>query len=574
MVFINMFTFFRQWRLPASVALLWLIFGVSCSGSRSVVVSENPDKMKTGQSQEMAENYYLSGALYDFEENYANAIQEYKLALNYDTSSAQIHKAIGRNYVRLEQHEKALEYLEKSYHKNPEDKETLHYLAETHYTLKEFRNAAFYYELLNELDPFDETVYRNLAYLYNTLGELNKLITLREKQLELVNWEIETATQLWSLYLQSHQEEKALEMSAKLVELFPDDPDAWLLNASSQEFTRDTTAAIESYRQLLLLDPENERALNQMYTLFAQSRGWDGLDKLLTDLLDVHPESAMLRLFLGEVKIAREQFAEAKALMAPLLASETHASQANMLLGRLATQQQNFEAAKGYFREITRRSPWDARAWEFLSVLYFQEGQPDSVILLLEEGLISLPNEFSLLSLYGNALQQVNRISEAVDPLEKAHRLEPEDFNTIVSLGIVYDELKMYQPLDSLYQSALARFPNNALLLNNYSYSLSVRDVELEKALEMSQKALQNEPDNAAYYDTAGWIYFKMGDLEKARELIEQSLVMEPDNPEVIEHLGDVYEKLGNHDLAKQYWQQALEIAPDNPELREKWLQN
>ncbi|MCB0300189.1 MAG: tetratricopeptide repeat protein, partial [Calditrichaeota bacterium] len=237
-------------------------------------------------------------------------------------------------------------------------------------------------------------------------------------------------------------------------------------------------------------------------------------------------------------------------------------------------QQQNFEAAKGYFREITRRSPWDARAWEFLSVLYFQEGQPDSVILLLEEGLFSLPNEFSLLSLYGSALQQVNRISEAVDPLEKAHRLEPEDFNTIVSLGIVYDELKMYQPLDSLYQSALARFPNNALLLNNYSYSLSVRGVELEKALEMSQKALQNEPDNAAYYDTAGWIYFKMGHLEKARELIEQSLVMEPDNPEVIEHLGDVYEKLGNLDLAKQFWQQALELAPDNPELREKWLQN
>ncbi|MCB0300762.1 MAG: hypothetical protein KDE52_11955, partial [Calditrichaeota bacterium] len=85
MVFINISTFFRQWRLPASVALLWLIFGVSCSGSRNVVVSKNPDKMKIGQSQEMAENYYLSGALYDFEENYANAILEYKLALNYDT---------------------------------------------------------------------------------------------------------------------------------------------------------------------------------------------------------------------------------------------------------------------------------------------------------------------------------------------------------------------------------------------------------------------------------------------------------------------------------------------------------
>ena len=41
-----------------------------------------------------------------------------------------------------------------------------------------------------------------------------------------------------------------------------------------------------------------------------------------------------------------------------------------------------------------------------------------------------------------------------------------------------------------LYEEALKLDPENHLVLNNFAYSLAERDIQLERALEMSRKAV------------------------------------------------------------------------------------
>ena len=135
---------------------------------------------------------------------------------------------------------------------------------------------------------------------------------------------------------------------------------------------------------------------------------------------------------------------------------------------------------------------------------------------------------------------------------------------------MLYDQLKMYEKCDSLYNSALKIYPDNDLLMNNYSYSLSERDIELDKALSLAKKAVAAQPENGAYLDTIGWIYYKLGNYELALEFIKQSLENREESPVVIEHLGDVYLKLGYPDEAKIYWRRALQMDTDNEELKQK----
>ncbi|RMF54915.1 MAG: tetratricopeptide repeat protein, partial [Calditrichaeota bacterium] len=107
-------------------------------------------------------------------------------------------------------------------------------------------------------------------------------------------------------------------------------------------------------------------------------------------------------------------------------------------------------------------------------------------------------------------------------------------------------------------------------LLNNFSYSLAERGIRLEEALEMANRALELEPNNGAFLDTVGWIYFKLGDYQQALYYIKRAVEHREGSAEVLEHLGDVYYQLGEQEKAQEYWQKAYEKDPDNKALKAK----
>jgi hypothetical protein len=73
---------------------------------------------------------------------------------------------------------------------------------------------------------------------------------------------------------------------------------------------------------------------------------------------------------------------------------------------------------------------------------------------------------------------------------------------------------------------------------NAVAYSLALQGVQLERALELSLKSLEADPDRADYLDTLGWIYCRMGRVEDGLaqlQAAEDASVVAI--PEVREHL-------------------------------------
>jgi len=106
--------------------------------------------------------------------------------------------------------------------------------------------------------------------------------------------------------------------------------------------------------------------------------------------------------------------------------------------------------------------------------------------------------------------------------------------------------------------------------LNNYAYSLVEREVQLDKALELSKKAIALEPGNSAYLDTIGWIYFKLGQLDFALKYIQESVEIENTNAVVLEHLGDILISDSRFSEAVNYYKKAYELDQKNERLKEK----
>jgi tetratricopeptide (TPR) repeat protein len=86
----------------------------------------------------------------------------------------------------------------------------------------------------------------------------------------------------------------------------------------------------------------------------------------------------------------------------------------------------------------------------------------------------------------------------------------------------------------------------------------------------MAEKAVLAEPDNSAYLDTLGWIYYMMGKYNLALIHIKKSVEKREDSAVVVEHLGDVFFKLGSIEDARNQWKRALELEKENKRLKLK----
>lgn len=170
----------------------------------------------------------------------------------------------------------------------------------------------------------------------------------------------------------------------------------------------------------------------------------------------------------------------------------------------------------------------------------------------------------------GFCLSQLQHHEEALPYLQRAVQRNPGEAGWWGTLAATLDELDRHAAADSAYQQALEISPEDATLLNNYSYSLSERGQRLDEALAMAQKAVQKEPENGAFLDTIGWVYYKMGQYETALEYILKSISVRDTSAEVMEHLGDVYDKLGQPELARHYWQKALTLDGNRKSVIQK----
>jgi tetratricopeptide (TPR) repeat protein len=111
----------------------------------------------------------------------------------------------------------------------------------------------------------------------------------------------------------------------------------------------------------------------------------------------------------------------------------------------------------------------------------------------------------------------------------------------------------------------LDEFPDDIGAMNDLGYLWADRNKNLELALDMVQKAVASDPDNRAYRDSLGWVYYRLGrfaeavvELEKACEP-EKTDSGEADEPDgvILDHLGDAYAAAGRTDDARKVWHRA-----------------
>ncbi len=150
-------------------------------------------------------------------------------------------------------------------------------------------------------------------------------------------------------------------------------------------------------------------------------------------------------------------------------------------------------------------------------------------------------------------------------------RVEAGDKNDTTGYKMRLSAKKAEKKCFKAYEKALALYADNAMVLNNYAYFLSVKGLELERAHSMSERAIELESNNATYLDTYAWILYKRGDMERARTYMRQALSLDrTGSAELPLHYGDILFALGERFMAETYWRKALELGADAKRIEQR----
>ena len=201
-----------------------------------------------------------------------------------------------------------------------------------------------------------------------------------------------------------------------------------------------------------------------------------------------------------------------------------------------------FVAGMSYFGQ----GEYDKAIIEFEKSIELDANHTDSYYYLgqcyLQKASIEY-NKKNMLKFY-SFCRKSYEISEKVIPqYEKIIKDNPEDLNSYLRLGYVY-EIRSMVPLNNEYDKAL-----------EYYLKALALDLVLEK----------KNTNIYLYLNTrVGIIYFQKKDYLQAIEYLEKAAERSPRNAEVIYYLGLSYAKIGEKEKALTSFTKVLELAPQS----------
>lgn len=122
-------------------------------------------------------------------------------------------------------------------------------------------------------------------------------------------------------------------------------------------------------------------------------------------------------------------------------------------------------------------------------------------------------------------------------------------------------------------EQVLDSYPDDVGAMNDLGYLWVDQGRRLERSLAMIRRACAAEPKNAAYQDSLGWAFYRLGRWDEAIAALEAAVHLSPSPDGVIlDHLGDAQAAAGRDAQALASWEKALQAAgaEGDQKLRER----
>ena len=512
---------------------------------------------------------------------YDAAFDAFSHCLAIDSTDAAVRYELCMFYMQLNKPEKAIEVLKPAVEHRPDQFEYRMAFASISRSLGMFGEAAEAYRELVKDFPQKKELNYYLADALTQAGEIGEAIDALNVLEERVGMNEALSMQKYRLYSQLEQPEKAFKEIEKLATKFPMEARYPLIMGDLQLEKGELEQALACYQKAHEIDPSNPYYIVSMANYYEASGDKEAAEKeiktaLVNEKLDVDTKVSILSRYILRLQQSKQDIENANHLFETLLEQHPEDTELKLMYGGLLLAQEKEEEARFQFQLVTEMDPSQAEAWKRLLNMALKGDDYEEIVRICTACMELCPEAPEYYFYLGIAYFQQENYQASLNTYYAGLSVIPKENPRLKSdfygqIGDIYHQLNKMEQAYRAYEEALKYNEQNVVVLNNYSYFLSLEKKDLKRAERMSAQCIRLEPDNATYLDTYAWVFFVQGNYTLAKIYIENALSKDTTNSfELVEHYGDILFMNGEAEKAVEQWKKAKEMGKVSKVLDQK----
>ncbi len=568
----------KQLKFHIVLFLLLPLFIWSCSTTKETtgqVTPKREDVPDLSIDNQLAQEAFVDGIKAKLLEDYEEAIKHFEKSIKLDPGNHAAMYELAQIEFRQGDFDQCLKNIKAAVQLDGTNKWYSLLYAEALSYKGQYAEAASVYEKLIRQNPTDFDLYFDWAFMLIKAEKLEDAIRVYDQYENKVGIDENVIMQKQRLYVRMGKLEKAVAEVRKLINSNPQEPGHYKMLADLYEANNMKDKAAKVYEELLQIDKDNPNALIYLAEMYRvkgdKATSMEYLKKAFSNPgLSIDSKIRILFPYLQKLMSGQQEEKEEAFMLAQLLI-ETHPTEpkAHAIYGDLLYQDKQKEEALQQYQQALEIDSSVFEVWQQIFFINSDLKKNEELEKATQSALELFPNQPLVYFFNGVAKNALKKYRDAVEILKLGEAMvvdnPPLKAQMLSSIGESYNDLKQYAQSDSAFEKALLFDQDNAYTMNNYSYYLSLRNENLERASELSEKSNKLVPNNDAFQDTYAWILYKMEKYGEAKEWIEKSLQSGGDqSPVILEHYGDILFKLGDVDKAVSYWQKAKSLGSES----------
>lgn len=485
---------------------------------------------------EDTDNWLTLGRLQKLAQNVSEAERAYRKVLELSPDQEDALTGLAMVYSDQGDNVKATEMLKRVTDKNPNPR-TLMALAATYEQMREFKLAAETYRRALEMNKENTDLQRAYGQALFSAEEYEDARKVFEEIIAEEPNDLLSALRLSQIYREKKDFAKAREYAQKAKRLDPGNLEIQFNEVSLLEAEGKTQEAIQTLREVVATmplrpDSAGERnnkmfLLEKLGMLYRRTEQTEKAVAAFREIIDLDPSTgSRASAQIVDAYRGGKDFKSAETEAIAALKKYPNDRLTKIVMANVLTDLRKFKEAEALL-QTAFDGKTDRETW--ISIAQIHEKAKDFTSMAV-------------------AIDKAEKLSDTVEEKEATYFMR----------GAMYERMKKFDLAEAEFRKVLQLNPQSASALNYLGYMLADRNVRLQEALDMIQKAVELEPNNSAYLDSLGWVYFRLNRFDEAEGQLLRSLQRGSRDPTVYDHLGDVQLAQGKFKEAISQWERAV----------------
>ncbi len=499
--------------------------------------------------------------------NPREAAQFYQGAIDVNADNIRARTALARLYVFSGAPDRALEIVNPSLEKHPDDAGLLTVRAAASVQLKDMAGATKDAERALGLAPDSEDAVAVLAGIYKSQDQAAKAQAILKAAIARNPHTVELRLALAQLDAGLGQESNVEGLLLDLVRIQPQEKSHRLRLAQFYARTNHPDEAERVLREGVKALPDARDMKTALVDFLAARRSRDAAEQELNSLIAADPKDYGLRFVQAQFYEQGKQFDKAEAVYKQVIAAadlDEAGLTARNRLAALRVRSNDIPGAEKLIAEVLAKSPRDNDALILRGNLALAQKDPRTAISDLRSVLRDQPNAVGVMRSLARAHLANGEPALAEETMRRAVEVNPRDADASLDLAQLLAQLGKPEQAKPVIEELVKQQPNNVAALG-VQFKISMATADLVTAKSAVDALVAIEPKSALGYFYQGILAEAQKRPDDAVRSYSTALDLQPDALDPLESISRVLVSLKRQPEAMKRLDEVIAKYPQLP---------